>query len=139
MSPLAELLDAARGARWLGHLAGLAAYILLACCGMGGELAWSAVLFLAPALLLVELALGLADRRSRRLRALSRGLLLQSLPEAERAELQDGLLGLPRWAQWRAGLAWLLACLAILPLGVSWRGALLLFCAGAPCRPCCRC
>jgi hypothetical protein len=132
MSPLAELLDAARGARWLGHLAGLAAYILLACCGMGGELAWSAVLFLAPALLLVELALGLADRRSRRLRALSRGLLLQSLPEAERAELQDGLLGLPRWAQWRAGLAWLLACLAILPLGVSWRGALLLFCAGAP-------
>jgi adenylate cyclase len=132
VSPLAELLDAARGARWLGHLAGLLAYALLAFCGLGGPLAWGAVLFLAPALLLVELGWGLADGPTRRLRALSRGVLLQSLPEAERAELQSGLLGLPRRALWRAALVWLLASLGTLLVGVSWRGALLLVCAGAP-------
>lgn len=132
MNPLAELLDAARGARWLGHLAGLAAYAALAFCGFGGELAWTAVLFLAPALLVVELGLGRADRRTRRLRALSQGVLLQSLPQAERDELQSGLLGLPRRALWRAVLAWTLACLALPLLGVTWAGALLLFSAGAP-------
>jgi adenylate cyclase len=132
MVPLAELLDAARGARWLGHLAGLGAYAVLAFCGLGGPLAWTAVLFLAPTLLVVELGLGLADRRTRRLKALSRGALLQSLPEADRAELRSGLLGLPRWAQWRALLAWLLACLCLPLLGLTWAGALLLFSAGAP-------
>jgi hypothetical protein len=132
VTPLAELLDAARGARWLGHLAGLAAYAVLAFCGLGGPLAWTAVLFLAPALLLVELGLGLADRRTRRLRVLGKGVLLQSLSPADRDELQAGLLGLPRRAQWRAVLAWLLACAVVPLLGVSWAGALLLFSAGAP-------
>ncbi|HTB35271.1 MAG TPA: hypothetical protein VK842_10435, partial [bacterium] len=127
MVPLAELLDAARGARWLGHLAGLAAYAVLAFCGFGGTLAWTAALFLAPALLIVELGLGVADRRGRRLRSLSKGALIQSLPASERSELQSGLLGLPRRAQWRAVLAWLLACLCMPLLGLTWAGALLLF------------
>src|SRR6266705_1461526 len=115
MNPLSELLGAARGARWLGHLAGLASYLVLAACGYGGPLAWGAALFLAPALLLVESAFYVADGRTRRLRVLSQGPLLQSLPAAQRAELQAGLLGLPRRALARAAAVWILAC-ACLPL-----------------------
>ena len=132
MNPLSELLDAARGARWLGHLAGLAAYLALEACGYGGALAWGAALFLAPALLLLELVFYVADGTTRRLRALSQGPLLQSLPEAQRAELQSGLLGLPKRALARAAAVWALACACLPLVGLSWTGTLLLFCAGAP-------
>jgi HAMP domain-containing protein len=133
MNPLEEVLGALRGARWLGHVGGLAAYGMLALAGMGGELAWLPAVFLAGALLGVELLLSLADARGRRLRAIARQAVpVQSLDPAQRQALQQGLLSLPGRALGRSALAWAAACAGLRLVGVSWPGALLLLAAGAP-------
>lgn len=109
------------------------AYFLLAAAGLGGDLAWTAALFLAPALVVVELLAGLADRRTRRLEALAaRALPVQSLAAPEREALQAGLLALPGRTQRRVLWVWGLAVPLFLPVVIVGFSALLAAALGAP-------
>jgi hypothetical protein len=130
---LDDALDAASRARWIGHAAGLSAYLGLALAGAAGDLAWVAGLRMLPVLVAVELAFGALNRGGRRLRNLAKeAQALEKPGERESRALLDWLDTLPLRAALRSLGAWLLAATLLwLFLGLSLVGVLMLVALGA--------
>jgi class 3 adenylate cyclase len=133
---LESVLRAGSRDRWISHLAGLAAYELLALMGAAGDLAWLAGLQMLAALALVELAFGLANLRARRLWKVAD----QDPALPDKVAAADGILlrhldGLPLRAALRCLGAWVLGGLCLVALvrsGPNWVGLALLCAFGAP-------
>lgn len=133
MNIVLDTLASARSARWVGHAAGLAAFVAFTALGPGGQMAWMAALQMGLALFLVEGAFSLLDFKARRLRALApTAFPFKKLEPAERALVQEALGSLPARGALRAAAAWVLGGFALTRLGVRPEGAALLLACGLP-------
>lgn len=132
MNILLDTLSSARSFRWLGHAAGLGAFLALTAVGAAGELAWFAALLMLAALVVVEAVFGLLNFRARKLKALAPAVFpLKKMEPAERDFVQSSLAGLPHAAVQRSLAAWVLAAAGLKVWGLSWAGIVLLLSSGA--------